>query len=145
MTLSSSPWMVLSRVLSRFAWSYFKEQQPLLLLSLAFQMQRQDRFSIFMEKRFLWFHMISEFQLAHLPTWKDSNDMKFLFNPDARPEPKEPKKTLWSWIGIENDPPWACSIHAYWCIVYYFIIVLYCIIMILSIENWMAPYHRICK
>lgn len=139
MTLSSSPWMVLTRVLSRFAWSYFKEQQPLLLLALAFQMQRQDLFSLFsfsvevqlnLRQSPLNFSTISSDFSWHTCHLKDSNDMKFLFNPDARPEPK---KTLWSWIG-ENDPPWAWM-H----IVYYWNY--YCIMLL-----WFcAPYHRICK
>ncbi|CAL1156288.1 unnamed protein product [Cladocopium goreaui] len=44
MSLSNSPWLVVSRVLQRFSWSYFRHQQPLLLLLLmmAFQSQPQE-------------------------------------------------------------------------------------------------------
>ncbi len=120
MTLSSSPWMVLARVLSRFTWSYFKEQQPLLLLALAFQIQRQDRFlfSIFVfEVEDVNLTITTHYSTcprfpdfsSHTCQFKDSSDMKFLFNPDAMPEPK---KTLWSWIGIGSDhPSWACCMH----------------------------------
>ena len=41
LSLSNSPWLVVSRILQRFSWSYFRHQQPLLLLMLAFQSQPQ--------------------------------------------------------------------------------------------------------